>query len=177
MQDSNVYKAPESNLHQAADGQSPILNFKRFSAWGVFFLSVITLGFYGYYWLYNRGRCVNENTDKKLSFVPLIVTIVSVVALNIAPFIGGSVLSNLFVILGLYLTTIVSFYMCVFSTRNRLKSIINAGSESPVKVGPILTFFFSHIYLQYKINQAIDKQSMNNNDRDSGETPPLQQAA
>ena len=57
---ANIYEAPEAELtQQNTGGNKPILNFDRFSAWGVFFLSLITLGIYAIYWLVSRTNKAN----------------------------------------------------------------------------------------------------------------------
>ena len=44
----------------------------------------------------------------------------------------------------------------VYTLRNRLNRIIGAQEEDERWIGPVATFFFQILYLQYKINQAID---------------------
>ena len=68
-------------------------------------------------------------------------------------FFTSETISNLLSILNL-----VFFYVLIYSMRSSLRSIINKNNNMPINIGPILTFFFSIIYLQYKMNEAIDQQ-------------------
>jgi len=54
---------------------------------------------------------------------------------------------------------LIAYIVAVFSARKAVSEVINEGSAEEVKLGGVLTFFFSAIYFQYKINEAIDNQS------------------
>ncbi|AXV64707.1 DUF4234 domain-containing protein [Pseudoalteromonas lipolytica] len=152
---SNLYQAPEATLTDAnSSGNKPILNFDRFSAWGVFFLSVFTLGIYSVYWLVNRTNLANSLAKHQVS-QGLIYGYVGLYAVNIilsiagvSPELGGVV----------SLISFVVAIILIFSLRTSLTELINESSDEPVKLNGILTFFFNVIYFQYKINEAIDKQ-------------------
>ncbi len=149
-----LYQAPGSDL--AGDGeQVGVQNFKRFSAWGVFGLSVITLGLYPIYWLYSRARKLNEFHQNPLS-EPLLLAYVGVsIAILVLsftePFVPalGAMSGALD---SLSLVNLVLYLMVLFKLRNRLAEVIGGS------LGGIMTFFFNVIYLQYKINEAIDAQ-------------------
>ena len=49
METNNAYQAPASALVDDNEGVSRVLSLKRFSAWGVFFLSIVTLGIYPFF--------------------------------------------------------------------------------------------------------------------------------
>ncbi len=52
-----------------------------------------------------------------------------------------------------YLTTYIAV---VFSLRNSLKEMMREGSGHDWELIGVLTFFFSAIYFQYKINEYFD---------------------
>lgn len=152
---ANIYEAPEAELtQQNTSGNKPILNFDRFSAWGVFFLSLITLGIYSIYWLVSRTNKANAlakhqvNQNLVYGYIALYV-INFAVAFTSIPEVFSSIISIITFIVGL---------VFIFSLRTSLKELINEGSNEPVHLSGILTFFFYAIYFQYKINEAIDNQ-------------------
>ena len=152
---ANIYEAPEAELtQQNTGGNKPILNFDRFSAWGVFFLSLITLGIYAIYWLVSRTNKANAlakhqvNQNLVYGYIALYVINIAVAFTSI-PEVFSSIISIITFIVGL---------VFIFSLRVSLKELINEGSNEPVHLSGILTFFFYAIYFQYKINEAIDNQ-------------------
>lgn len=152
---SNLYEAPEANLTEVnKSGDKPILRFERFSAWGVFFLTLITFGIYGVYWLVSRTNKVNALATKKVS--PAIVYgYVAVYVLNLVlSFVTVSPVLSLII----SLASMVIGLVFIFTLRSSISELINEGSNEPVKLGGIKTFFFNIIYFQYKINEAIDLQ-------------------
>jgi hypothetical protein len=68
---------------------------------------------------------------------------------------------NIAVIVGLVVAIayMVIYILVLFKVRNRLVDIMNKSCTSVYKLGPVLTFFFFSIYLQYKLNQCIDECS------------------
>ncbi len=151
---SNLYQAPEANLTQPGSGNKPILAFDRFSAWWVFLLSLFTFGIYPIYWLLNRSSTANGLAKYQINMAfPIgyvIAIIVSAVVSYSAP---ESTLEGIISII-----TLIVWLVAIYSLRTSITELINEGSAEPVTIGPILTFFFSLIYLQYKINEAIDNQ-------------------
>ncbi len=156
----NAFEAPKADLSTPATS-NPILEMKRFTAWGVFGLSMITLGLYYLYWLFTRTKQINLLSKvAKVNVVALYVYIAATLISNVGQFalnqeaLVGSIFT--FVI---SIASLVAYIMTVFSARKALQEVINEGSQEAVKLGGILTFFFSAIYFQYKINEAIDNQS------------------
>jgi len=151
----NAFEAPKADLSTPAT-ENPILEMKRFTAWGVFGLTIVTFGIYFIYWMFTRVNNVNRISK---------VAKASILAVYI--YIGASIISNVFmygfmlmnVSLILSLISIIAFYVAIYSLRRALIEVINKGTNEPVKIGPIKTFFFNIIYIQYKINEAIDNQS------------------
>lgn len=151
--ENNVYQAPESTLLNS-NGDNDITQMKRFSAWGVFGLSVITLGIYPIYWLYNRAESINQFHSNQISknlINSFLVVALSSFAIGLIPFFapenamfaGLSTLTNI--------AYMVLYLVLLFTIRNRLNDIIGT------KINGILTFFLNAIYLQYRINKAIDE--------------------
>ena len=66
----NPYAAPQSDVIEAS-GNTRIHIFKRFSAWWVFILNLVTMGIYPLYWMYNRASIINNHHDKKIENVYL----------------------------------------------------------------------------------------------------------
>ncbi len=151
--ESSIYQTPEADLgnQSAADG---FKNFKRFTAWGVFGLTIITLGIYPVYWLYTRAQVINKFHDTKIS-VPLLQAFVATVIASIVLEATTGVLSENSIILVLSglasLAQIILYLVVLFTVRNRLVEVLGRD------IGPILTFFAASIYLQYKINETIDE--------------------
>lgn len=151
---ANLYQAPESNLNEPQSGRKPILEFERFTAWAVFFLAIFTFGIYSAYWLVSRTKQANSLAKNQVNINLVYGYIGLVVAQLVFAFAAPeSLLGSL-----VSLASFVVLLIVVFTLRTSLTELINEGSEEPVKLGPILTFFFNIIYFQYKINEAIDKQ-------------------
>lgn len=52
----------------------------------------------------------------------------------------------------------VIYYICAYKLRSQIHERLGVRKGDRLWIGPILTFFFSNIYIQYKINQAIDQE-------------------
>ncbi|WP_193162454.1 DUF4234 domain-containing protein [Microbulbifer hainanensis] len=129
--------------------------FSRFSAWGVFGLSLITLGIYPIYWLYTRANIINQHHENKISMVWLNLLVISFIIAFFGGFLGQSA-AVATLLLATNIVYMVSYLASLFKVRNRLQDMMNERFGAKYSVGPVLTFFFSAIYLQYKINQCID---------------------
>lgn len=152
---ANIYEAPEAELTQQNNGgNKPILNFDRFSAWGVFFLCLFTFGIYSVYWLVSRTNKANALAENQVS-QNLVYGYIALYVINIG-LAFTSIPEGLSAIVSL--VSFVVGIVLVFSLRTSIKELINEGSNEPVHLGGILTFFFNVIYFQYKINEAIDNQ-------------------
>lgn len=151
----NIYEAPVSQVENEsrADG---IGNFKRFTAWAVFGLSVVTLGIYPIYWLYTRANTINRFHTTQIPAIVINGFLLLVLAST-----GASIAVEFYpdnealtIVNGVAsLLYFVSYLVILFTIRNRLCEITKK------KVNPVLTFFGTAIYLQYKINQTIDEEN------------------
>lgn len=155
----NVFEAPQANLTDS-NPEKPVLKMERFSAWGVFLLTVVTFGIYYPYWLINRAKKINLLSKVSKANLAMLYTYV---ALYIATIVMSAIFpedSPMTIVNGVVsIVTMVPLLIGVFSMRRAVEEVINEGNQEPVHLGGILTFFFSAIYFQYKINEAIDNQS------------------
>lgn len=165
----NPYAAPDSDLSNASE-ESGIEIFERFSAWGVFALMFVTGGIYYWFWLYNRTKSMNQVVENKISGALVKSTITVIIGYLVCYLLlafsagaGSGALSAIFGALFaiLYIPAIVLPYVWVFKIRNRLNQITNSEKGDKTWAGPIMTFFFHGLYLQYKINQNLDEVKTN----------------
>lgn len=161
----NPYVAPDANLavENSGSGVDAVKQFPRFTAWAVFGLSVITLGLYGYYWLYSRTNTLNDlsaNENKIASWLPITTIAVAVVywIMSLLPIFDPQMAGSLGIVsLVVSLTYIVLYLMWIFTFRSRLNLLSGANKGEAFWLGGIMTFFFNVIYFQYKINQMHDQ--------------------
>lgn len=151
----NPYKSPEAHLDQSiSDKNVQILG--RFTAWGVFALTILTLGIYPIYWMYSRAKIINTLHEDKISSALLILFVVAEILWYSSVIFGGSEAA---IQAGgvIAVVNMVLYLIVLFTIRNRLQDIVNRSGNKQYKVGIVLTFFFFVIYLQYKINKCIDE--------------------
>lgn len=148
----NPYSAPESDLGVANAGAGGAENFSRFSAWGVFGLSMITFGLYPIYWMISRGKTINTFHSNKIPGYVL-----NILAFSIIGYIGFAILSAFIpsgILPGLVgscgIAYFVTYIWTLIAEHGRFKEILNR------KLNPILSLFGNAIYFQYKINQTLD---------------------
>lgn len=150
---SDFYKAPASNLYDSSRTED-VRMFKRFTAWGVFGLMIITLGIYSYYWLYTRSKTLNTFYPHKISPNLLLAFVFFAVVTFFSGFLEEfSNDKELMVTIGNIVSIInmITQLVVLFSLRNRLKEMTGE------RVYAMLTLFGGVIYLQYKINTSIDQ--------------------
>lgn len=150
----NPYQAPASDVTIAASAES-IAHFKRFSAWAVFALSLITLGIYPLYWLYSRSKTLNGFHTRKIDGGLIMGAVVAFVVLVLAevliePYAQSVLLARIDLLSNI--AYLALYIILLFTFRNRLLDLTGS------RLSPILTFLFGCIYLQYKINGAIDER-------------------
>ena len=131
--------------------------FERRSIVNILILSIITLGLYIPLWLLRYREAFNGlNSERKLTRGPLIISffiILLEVPYILVSFFYWIVPIDPMLDFGLqtfYLLGYIIILVYSFKARNIL--IEHYG----VEISPILTFFFSIFYLQYKINQVLD---------------------
>lgn len=152
--ESNVYSAPKSDLN--VDDSTGLNYFTRFSAWGVFGLSVITLGIYWIYWLYNRSNIINSFHPNKIASWLIIGFVTAYIINSLSSIVDAFVPANPIVAIVTLLSSLgyfVLYIMLVFGIRSRLSTVLGTSLNG------FLVFFFSALYFQYKINEAIDSRA------------------
>lgn len=154
----NAFTAPEADLTDTTQ-DDVILGFKRFSAWWVFLLGMITQNLYSLYWLYSRAQTTNMLAkENKVNLLYLFVAIPCII-IGVFTDIFIDEFQNETLLLATGILTFVGLIFWVifaFSMRKPLTEIINRSSADNVHLSGLLTFLFSSIYFQYKINEAID---------------------
>jgi|GEM_PF-3168610 len=134
----------------------------RVSVWAALGLSIISLGLYYTYWLFTRTQTINRVTDRPISMI-LVHTVLGLLMLNlILSFVSGYNPDNeqyrqLASISGLAYSLLNLFW--VFTLRQRLHKMTQAGERSLFWINGIWTFLFQVLYLQFKINEYIEEHS------------------
>ncbi len=167
-QTMNPYAAPEANVEPTAGTESSFAPFPRFSAWWVFLLTIVTYGIYPWYWMFSRTQVINKHYPQHaisngLVWSSLTVFISQFVVSMWMNFSAASAstdsLATLVIINGVLSLAFFVFWLTwIFSIRNRINAISGTHSGEPHWAGGVLTFFFSTIYLSYKINQIKDTE-------------------
>ena len=165
---SNPYSTPEADLQPEIDTTDSFARFPHFSAWFVFFLSIVTLSLYLYYWAFTRTNMINKALpDNEISAVfvwlvlglsaaNILIDFVPPVWMNVwpgDPFVFYTVVYN-----SLNLVAIALWITWSFRMRNRINILSGAQPGDLTWGSGFLTFFFGEIYLAYKINQIKDSQ-------------------
>ncbi|MBA4503353.1 DUF4234 domain-containing protein [Marinobacterium marinum] len=155
----NPYAAPEAEL-EVPKAAGDLSVFKRFTTWGVFALLIVTFGIYGIYWLYTRTNRLNQISDDPISAGFMNITTGCYIGSVIFPFLLMPLPYELMSVLSLLspvlsLAGMILMVVWVFKFRNRLNRVTQSKGK-PTWCGPILTFFFNVLYLNYKVNQNID---------------------
>ncbi|MFT6044569.1 MAG: putative benzoate:H+ symporter BenE [Arenicella sp.] len=156
MNDStnSPYQPPSADLIDR-NQNNQIFMFKRFTAWGVFGLGLITLGIYTIYWLCTRSNIVNTVSDNKIE--PYWIAALAITtALSFVSGLFGQSETAVMIAALITIAYLVAYLAVAFKLRNRLRDMMSSDSNTSYELSSILTFLFSAIYLQYKINEYID---------------------
>ncbi|AJQ97878.1 DUF4234 domain-containing protein [Gynuella sunshinyii] len=157
---TDVYKAPSSNLEMQASGED-LQAFERFSAWGVFFLSIVTLGIYSMYWMFSRTKVLNRISDQGISSPVIWITLVAYIIIMVLSY-GGAFLLPAEIAVAVQLFAVVAYFIFmliwIFGFRAAIVSIARSHGQPDFRANGVLTFFFQALYMQYKINQFIDRK-------------------
>lgn len=150
----NPYQTPAATLDRS-DQQKVISSLGRFSAWAVFFLSTITMGFYSIYWMNSKSQITNKHHKIKLSNAWISMAFITAILSIFFSLVEQSETLQM----ASLINTIV-YFICylkvIFHLRHCLESILSKRCKHRFILNAPLTFLFSVIYLQYKINQRID---------------------
>ncbi len=165
---SNPYSAPEADITPQSGSGAAFAEFPRFSAWWVFFLSIITLSVYYYYWLISRASMINRALPQRPMSIGLIWALIAIavgnsIYSNYVQFVGGPDPEQLGLFMlttsAVSLMTTVIYFVIVFAMRSRINELTGAPKGTSLWCNGILTFFFGPIYHAYKINQIKDAES------------------
>ncbi len=155
----NPYAAPQADLeveHSVGD----LSVFRRFTSWGVFGLSIITFWIYNIYWLYSRTQQLNSICNDPISKSFVNSAVIAYIAVWVTSIVGAIVPSAAvefsFISGILNLVSVVLVIVWAFKFRNRLNQVTDSAGKN-TWAGPVMTFFFNVLYLNYKINQNIDE--------------------
>jgi hypothetical protein len=157
----NPYAPPKANL-DAWVTPATVQAFPRFSAWWVLVLGVVTAGIYPFYWLYTRTEILNRMLPSKAIPMGLVVSALMLFVANVAASLvslvypddlGVGALSSVINAV----STIVTL-VWVFKFRNRLNERFVSQRGDRYWISGVLTFLFAVLYLQYKLNQLIDRE-------------------
>ncbi|MEM7561947.1 MAG: DUF4234 domain-containing protein, partial [Pseudomonadota bacterium] len=132
--------------------------------WYVFILSFVTLSLYIPYWFYSRTRQLNQIVHDQTTSLFIYVSVAIYLATWLVgftplffpaldPYFGESQPHMLYFPI-IDLAANIFILIWAFKFRNRLNETF---SGPDFKIGIVMTFFFQNIYLQYKLNELIDK--------------------
>jgi len=161
MSNQNPYAAPQADVELPSSGNAIeiIKSLPRFTTWAVVGLSIITMGVYSIYWLYNRTKKLNAGLpdDKKISKGIVIGALISYIIYMIFSIVAPMVMPELAAIGGLFaILYFVLFIIWIYKFRGAINTLIATRDRKKGWIGPILTFFINIYYFQYKINQIHD---------------------
>ncbi|MBU2713502.1 DUF4234 domain-containing protein, partial [Zooshikella harenae] len=153
--DKSPYSAPSSEISNHNTGGEGIYQLPRFSAWGVLFLMIITLGIYYYYWLYSRTVIINRICDRKVSsilsgsvLVLFVVSFILSLCQVFAEEIGFTYDLQLAFAEAIFnLASSITTLFWLFAIRNRLHYMCKSNKRSLFWMNGFITFIANAIYL------------------------------
>ena len=163
MQSPEPDHSQQDSPKPAANNQGHALQaLPRVSVWAALGLGIISLGLYYTYWLFTRTQIINRVAEKPIPVI-LVHSVLGLLMLNlILSFVSGYNPDNeqyqlLASITGLIYSLLNLFW--VFSMRQRLHQMTQAGERSLFWINGIWTFLFQALYLQFKINEYNDQHT------------------
>jgi hypothetical protein len=157
---TNPYTSPTAEVIET--NSDSIEGLPRVSTWLVLLFSILTLGIYMIYWQYNRLAKLNPLIENKIPTIFLHIylglTLLSwafQAYTAMAP--DDAALMTTFAIVNSIGSIVgaVCFYIVLYKMRNRICDDL----LKTERWGGIKTFFFSLLYINYKINEAHDQRS------------------
>lgn len=167
--DENPYLSP------SADTSNPkvlsdysIHDLPRFSVWGVLGLSFITLGIYLVYWMWDRSKILNQTDIHGKISTGFMITAVALFAVNMLLGMAEGVaiamsLDQNTIMLTNRVSSVINLasgamnLVWIFSMRRSVSELGKIQKGDPCWPHGFPLFFFQVFYLQYKINQTIDR--------------------
>ena len=154
----NPYKTPSADL--IGQPYQAINRFERFSTWYVVGLTLITFTIYYIFWLYRRTKILNQISPHKISDWFMLITMLLFffsLLVSVGELLHEQSQTYILASDALGLVSGIFEMIWVFKIRNRLVDDVIKTENPRAQIGPALTFFLQIFYLQYKINQQIDK--------------------
>ncbi len=164
----SVWPPPPTNSPFSEEGTgavSPLAGFREQSVWLVFFLTLITLGIYGVFWLRRQGRLFHQIRPDLMPAGALLygnivlgLTFLSA-GLDIASMLSDvSTLDTLSSVLDKAVGVLV--LVLAFQVRNGFNSLIGARKGTDWWFSGVYTWLLNVVYLQYKLNKTIRRLRM-----------------
>lgn len=158
MSDSveNPYEPPKSDV--VADSEETTPYIKQHPVWLVGVLTVVTLGYYMYYWFWVTSRQINDFFPDGTA-VPRWYAVVAVplIAVNVGLMTMGLIDPHNVDLVDFdrVLTGATGIFMLLwaFKIREGIWAAASRVSGEPYPISSLATFFLSLYYLQYKINR------------------------
>jgi hypothetical protein len=168
MTEQNIYSPPNADLEQTVIDKNliKIHYFDDTSTVMMVVLNLIVGWFYPVYWLISRCNVLNEYFEYKIpefvtscfifTYVAFFLSSLSISFFEESLFQSGA----LEFFMSAMVIALFSFFalgkVIVFMLRSRLLKILNTADHYILNINPIWAFIFGSIFLQYKLNQAMD---------------------
>lgn len=125
-------------------------------------LCVLTLGAYLIYKLYRFSQQINTATNFSISKVFIVTTIVLFTLSLVSLVYGLMNLDDPAILkssIGLHVISSLFDVTWIIMVRNRMNAIVGANKGDELWLHPMITSIFHVIYMQYKINQGLVKNT------------------
>lgn len=126
-------------------------------------LCILTIGSYLIYKLYRFSSQINQHTELKISKVFITTTIV-LFTISLGSLIYGLAnfgeLTILKSSIGIHMVSSAFDITWIVMVRNRINQISGSKKGDKLWLNPMITSIFHVIYMQYKINQGLVKNSI-----------------
>ena len=114
----------------------------------VLVLSIVTCGIFGIAWLFIQAGFVKK-IDPQSKAMPMFLGYIAIILLS-SVFLRGSMMALTLLPL-IQLGAMVLFWIGAFGMRKSLVTYYNSVENCGLRLGPIMTFFFSVLYFQYHL--------------------------
>jgi hypothetical protein len=131
-----------------------VLELPTISIWLVLIMSFATYWLYSIYWFYSRASIINELRGGAIDLRFIVALGIFSLASLVMDFIPIPALPE-GILLTFFLANLALYFYVIFTLIGEIEGIIYDSGAPNFQVAPFLAFFFSPVYLQYKINSAI----------------------
>ncbi|WP_028579640.1 hypothetical protein [Desulfogranum japonicum] len=166
-ENQNVYAPPQANLidkNLNSETDSLLHDLKYRSTWSLLLLTVVTLGVYSAHYVRRQSMVINTylGEDEQISPVFYNIILVSSYILLILILLYVSVLQNDSLDLASDICSRGSNILLLiwaFMARKKMNSLLSAVKGGDYWFHGFWTFFFQHLYFNYKINKITASQN------------------